>query len=762
MKYILLNIFSCILVGLFFCDVVFCDEANHAIDDLRATIELDKRTTSAKVHIKSTLSGIKDATGVVLDLNLTSPDGESTAQTTITWFEPQGDISIGRAILPIEHPQYWTAETPRLYRLSASLKLAEQSLQDISIDIGVREIAIDNGILLLNRTPLTIRGVNYNYTTSGDAAQQERAWQADLQLMKQANCNAMLINNQNPASRFLEQCDKTGMYVIAHLPDSEKADIEREITRCANHASLIAWNLGKQQQGDVEINEAAQYIKELDATRPLLIAGTADASLPDVVDILALQNIIPEDMRELSKRRLPIIATSFSPTLDYAMEGLEDFRRMELKHPQLAGVLIEPFADQSSNADQSYQIDYHQVQKAFSPIWIDEIEHKIKSGKQVVELTLRNDFNFTNLRDIVCKRFLLRDGKVAAHSTVRIDLEPGSKMELAAALEMPEDFADYNNYLLYRFYDSSGLMIYEQSIHLRPWDLEKSLLNRLRDLKWDQGWKVSGSALDGRIEHKNYCFNIQLATTSWFMRTQEHNVRLISGGPFIRLARPGSKADQLHYGHDGAPGLQPPLINDLWVESKSMEKIGRNIEFHTTMIERKPLDADHPVKVDIDILSSPFGFSDIRFKVHPGDNDKVLQEVGLTFIVPSNLDRIAWMGDGPYPSYPGQSILNNWGLNQYYPISEMAPGNRSRVSTLALLDKQGYGLGVMMLDGDVSIEQGTDGTLVSINSAVAGIGNGAFPTRYPITLEEINKLPATSFRLIPLIRGKYPTAFKWL
>jgi len=767
------------LLGILFVLVlpnsIFCDQANYSINELRATIELDKRTASANVHIKAALSGVKHATGsdsVLLDLNLMSPDGEDTAQTTITWFEPQSDKSIGHAILPIENPLHWTAETPHLYRLSASLIVGERSIQNISIYLGIREISIEHGIMLLNGTPITIRGINYGIerNTSEDA-QKQRVWLNDLELMKSANCNAVLTNGQTPANSFLELCDKIGMYVFAQLPISDKSDIEQKINRCANHASLFAWNLGANQPWNDNLNDAVQYIKELDATRPLFIAGNADVSLPEVIDILAPGNIRFEEMRGLSKKHRSIIATYFSPALENSMEGLEDFRRMTGKHPQLTGVFVKQLYDLSTkdvsslttdNKEQKYQLDYHQVQKAFSPIWIEQIERKIKTGKQVVELTLGNDFDFTNLREIDCKRFLLRDGKIVEQNTVRIDLEPGEDMELAATLEIPEDFSDHNYNLLYRFFDSSGRKIYEQSIRLRPWDLEKSFINRLRDLKWDKEWNVFGGPLEGRIEHKNYFFNIQLATTGWFMRTQDHNVRLISGGPFIRLARKESKADQLHYGRDGSPVLHQPLISDLWVESKSMEKIGKNVEFYTTMIERQPMDAYHPVKADIDILSSPFGYSDIRFKVHTGDNDKVLQEVGLAFVVPSTLNRIAWIGDGPYPSYPGQSILNNWGLHEYYPISDIAPGNRSRVSTMAFLDKRGYGLGVMMLDGNISIEQVSDGTLVSINSAVAGLGNGAFPTRFPITIKELNKKPATSFRLIPLIRGKYPTAFKWL
>ncbi|HPY78189.1 MAG TPA: DUF4981 domain-containing protein, partial [Anaerohalosphaeraceae bacterium] len=343
------------------------------------------------------------------------------------------------------------------------------------------------------------------------------------------------------------------------------------------------------------------------------------------------------------------------------------------------------------NADRTPQIDFWQTRRVYSPIQILEDERPVKPGKQSVELTLCNRYDFTNLRDLTAQWFLLRDGQPVTNRTFVVNLEPHRDMELSTVLDIPSDLADFDYTLQYQFSEPSGRVIYERVVRLRKDNWQKDFLSRMRDLKWDKQWRVTGEPLRAEISYRTYSFIVQLATPGWFLRTQDHNIRLITGGPF------------LHFGRRQPENVSSPIreasawiVKDLWIDAKTMEKQGNAVEIRTHCRETDSPSHGESAQAQIDILSSAFGYTDIRFSIQPGARQS-LQQAGLAFRIPPTLDSVSWLGDGPSPSYPGQSMLNSWGF-YLFPITAVHPGNRSRVRLLSLCDKNGYGLGIVLLD----------------------------------------------------------------
>ena len=119
-----------------------------------------------------------------------------------------------------------------------------------------------------------------------------------------------------------------------------------------------------------------------------------------------------------------------------------------------------------------------------------------------------------------------------------------------------------------------------------------------------------------------------------------------------------------------------------------------------------------------------------------------------------------WIGDGFAPVYPGYEAHAENRFFSVQQIDTIASGNRGSVTVMAFLDDRGYGLGLMMIEGQVTLEPAQIGTIVSINSAVAGVGNYYHPTKNPLNAVRLDdKELSASFRLIPLIPGKYPEMF---
>lgn len=762
------------LTGIF-RDVTLLALPDCFVDHIQISTELEEKTSSAKLHVQAALPVIRTATdfsNVSLSLELFDPQSASLAQTTITWFEKKGDFYQGQAIIPVSKPVYWTAETPVLYRLAAVLTVPNQPEHRISQPVGIRQFVAKNGVLALNGVPVHWRGIDYrdSHPTAGYAL-RETHWRSDLQQMKDANINTIRLTARPPHPKLLQLCDELGFYAIYDLPPSEGTSAETVadalIRRDGGHPSIAAWSLAGFASSGVLLEEAANRVKTLDSSRLLLAAGVSDPTSPASLDLLAPLDPALKALEELSSQKRPVIALAQSPGSDNRIEGVEDFQRLARSQKNLAGGTINRFTDDFWSrpaakgalsdsgiltADRAPKLAYWQTRKMYSPVWIEESVASVKPGKQTIELTLHNNFDFTNLRDFSGQWFLLRDGKPILARPLLVNLDPGKSMEVAAAIAVPDDLAGSDYSLQYQFVSRSEKIIYEHAVRLLPSDWEKNFLMRLRDLKWDEGWNVTADAMRAEIKHREFSFIIQLATPGWFMRTQDRNVRLIAGGPFIRLGNSISSASD---------AALPSRINHLWIDAKKMEKIGRNIELHTHMIESATPSADDPVQADVDFLSSPFGYVDVRFSIQSPEN-RPAQEIGLGFLVPSTLSEISWQGLGPYPSYPGQSALSIWGLFSFNSFTKMNSGNRSGVVLVAMRDERESGLGIMLFDGDVSLEPSAEGTLVTINSAVAGLGNGSRPTLYPLSSGQKSGANFTAFRLIPLVRDKYPEAFEWL
>ena len=165
----------------------------------------------------------------------------------------------------------WTAETPELYPLLLTL-LDErgQTLQVVAARAGFRRVEIRNGILLVNGSPIRIRGVNRHEhdPLRGRYVSRERMLE-DIRLMKQFNINTVRTCHYPDAPLWYDLCDRYGLYVIdeanieshgmedlpqrtlANKPEWLPAFMERSqrmFQRDNNHASIIIWSLGNESR----------------------------------------------------------------------------------------------------------------------------------------------------------------------------------------------------------------------------------------------------------------------------------------------------------------------------------------------------------------------------------------------------------------------------------------------------------------------------------------------------------------------------------
>jgi hypothetical protein len=165
----------------------------------------------------------------------------------------------GAATLAVDVPSVsaWTAETPRLYELEATLVAADGGeLHRVTEHFGFRSIEIDSRRgLLVNDEPVRLKGLNRHsfWPTSGRALDASRN-RADAELIKSMHANAVRSSHYPPDEAFLDACDEIGLYVLDELPgwhDAYDTEVGRGIVaemvrRDRNHPSVIAWTNGNE------------------------------------------------------------------------------------------------------------------------------------------------------------------------------------------------------------------------------------------------------------------------------------------------------------------------------------------------------------------------------------------------------------------------------------------------------------------------------------------------------------------------------------
>ena len=133
--------------------------------------------------------------------------------------------------------------------------------ETVSKRIGIREVTITNGVLLVNGVPVKLAGVcRHDVFPSEGTAVGPELWRKDITLMKGANINAIRTSHYPYGAGFYDLCDELGMYVADELPycwcptdtDVLKSAFEQRaretVRRDKNHPSVILWTIGNENK----------------------------------------------------------------------------------------------------------------------------------------------------------------------------------------------------------------------------------------------------------------------------------------------------------------------------------------------------------------------------------------------------------------------------------------------------------------------------------------------------------------------------------
>ena len=222
------------------------------------------------------------------------------------WYPQRGYRKFNRMEMKVSNPHLWSAENPYLYTLLMELKDPNgKTIERVTQKVGFRSISIKGGQLLINGTPIKIRGINrHEHDPYKARVMTEKLMLKDLELMKEAHINAVRLAHYPNCPRWYELCDSIGMYImdeadcethglrgtLASTPDWGDAFLDRAIRmaeRDKNHPSIIFWSLGNESGYGPNQAAMSAWLHEFDPTRPVHYEGAQGDPDPSTVDVIS-------------------------------------------------------------------------------------------------------------------------------------------------------------------------------------------------------------------------------------------------------------------------------------------------------------------------------------------------------------------------------------------------------------------------------------------------------------------------------------------
>ena len=328
------------------------------VEDIRVTPDLNKDYKDGTLTIQ-----LKTKGNAMVLLELVDADGKSIYKK-----EAAGN---GKITMAVSNPKKWTAETPNLYTLYASVKGSQEI---IPIKVGFRKIELKNSQVLVNGKPILIKGVNrHELDPDGGYVVSKERMLHDILLMKKFNINAVRTCHYPDDNYWYDLCDKYGLYVVAETnieshgmgfkekslaknPMFKQAHLERNqrnVQRNFNHPSIIFWSLGNEAGDGDNFGACYDWIKKEDPSRACQYeqasqyrkthqTGHTDVFCPMYYPYHEL-----EKYGKATDTTMPAIMCEYAHAMGNSEGGFKEYWNIIRKYDNCQGGFIWDFADQS-------------------------------------------------------------------------------------------------------------------------------------------------------------------------------------------------------------------------------------------------------------------------------------------------------------------------------------------------------------------------------------------------------------------------------
>jgi len=262
----------------------------------------------------------------------------------------------GQALAHLEtrvaNPRLWSAESPALYQVTATLSAAGVENHLVHERFGFRTVEVRKGDgVYLNGRKIRFQGVNrHSFWPDSGRTTSPALSRSDVRLMKDMNMNAVRMSHYPPDPHFLDACDELGLYVLDELPGWQappydtavgRTIVREMVIRDVNHPSILFWDNGDEGGWNPELD--LEFDGHDPQKRSVLRPGDAAGGVrcehyPDFATL----------RKRLAGSEIYLPTELLHGLYDGGLgAGLDDFWSLMVKSPLAAGGFLWAFTDEA-------------------------------------------------------------------------------------------------------------------------------------------------------------------------------------------------------------------------------------------------------------------------------------------------------------------------------------------------------------------------------------------------------------------------------
>jgi beta-galactosidase len=704
------------------------------IEDIRVTPDLDSNYRDGSLAVNLTTVGKGSVT-----LNLLDADGRSVASAT---------TADGKAVIRVENPRKWSAETPYLYTLRATMHGSDEV---INVNVGFRKVEIKDAQLLVNGQPVLIKGVNrHELDPSGGYVVSPERMLADIKTMKQFNINAVRTCHYPDNNLWYDLCDKYGIYMVAEanieshgmgygsetLAKNEsyaKAHLERDernVSRNFNHPAIIVWSLGNEAGYGANFEAAYDLVKAADASRPVQYEQAGQNGKTDIFCPM-YYNYDSCEKYSLGDNPRPLIQCEYAHAMGNSEGGFREYWDLIRRYPKYQGGYIWDFADQSiywsesgSQTFYAYGGDFngtdpsdqnfcdnglfapdrtpnphaYEVQRVYQNI------HTSLVNAATGEINIYNENFFRDLSAYTLEWTLQKDGSVVATGTMDCpDVAPQqtAKVTIADAAGHAGDEGEWLLGVAYRLKAADGVLDAGTVVARNQLALNEYKHPALQIANVQQ----EGAKSEPVISYEDMGYSVSGPGFYFYVHKETGLVeRYVLNG-----------RDMLACDRTILPNFwRAPTDNDFGAELQKKYDAWKSPQLELLSINNSMENGLAVIVVEFSMpsvkgrLRTTYTLNNVgavrvnqKFMADKNAGVSNMFRYGVTVPLTSSFNHISYYGRGPVENYADRkecadiAIYNQTVDEQYYPyIRPQETGNKTDVRWWEMTDSEGYGLRV--------------------------------------------------------------------